>query len=114
MALEDAQCQGPQLHWDEWQLIQEDANYQEREARRARELAARYSRQEEIPSSCPGLQYATLPQGSSPHIVCPSDGLGPQYVQTQQGLPPGLAQTSRSGQIMDRDTGLEYSTMSLQ
>ena len=112
MALEDAQCQGPQLHWDEWQPIQEDANHQEREARRARELAARHSRQEEIPSSGPGSRYATPPQGPSPCIVCPPDGLGPQYVQTQQGLPPGLAQTSRVGQRMDRDAGSEYSTMS--
>ncbi len=112
MALEDAQCQGSQLHQDKWQLIQEDANCQEREARRARELTARHSRQEEIPSSAPGSWYAMLPQGSSPCVVHPPDGLGPQYAQTQQGLLPGLAQASRSGQGMGRDTGSEYSTMS--
>ena len=113
MALKDAQYQGSQLHQDEWQLIQEDTNHQEREARRARELTVRHNRWEEIPSSGLGSRYATPPQGSSPHIVHPPDGLGPQYVQTQQGLPPGLAQTSKSGQRMDRDTGSEYSTISL-
>ncbi len=95
MALEDAQCQGSQLHQDEWQLIQEDTNHQERGARRARELAARHHKWEEIPSSGLGSQYAMPLQGSFPHVVHPPDGLGPQYVQTQQGLPPGLAQTSK-------------------